>query len=459
MIRIPGLPEVETVLFNRLVDQVVAKRPRNQLRSALMDHRRTFEDWSMVREHSDLKAVLGWPAKAVETLGRRIRLEGFTLPGGELSAFGLDEIEDQTQLLRRARQGELNSLTHAVAFEVTTSGNVADGEPEVLITHVSALNGTGDWDGRLARLTSFLSVTEWKESPGSEPKDWALYLDDGTYVFQNGTLDYQAHKLGRVPVEPLIYKPRLDRPFGQSRITRSVIFLTRSACRVMVRSEATADLYSAPGLLALGLTAEQIAEGSWRTGIGNVIGIPDADEGPADAPQLARAAIHAVQQASQEPHVAQLRAWAQLFAGETSIPVSSLGISFDGNPTSAESYAASREDLIAEAEDGIDEFGAAHRRTMLNAWALREGVAVDEVPVELRALRPKYRDPRHISQAAAADAFVKIAGTMPGLAQTDAGIDMLGLDPSLAERLKVEMRRTRSASMLAELGRVADGNA
>ena len=454
MIKITGLPVDETVTLNALVEQVKAKQPRNELRSAMMDHKRTFENWPLVQEMGDLKAVIGWPAKGVETLARRCRLEGFTLSGGEsLEDFGLDTMLEETQYLRRAKMGALNSLVHSVSFEVaTTSDDPA--EPEVLITHVSALNGTGTWNGRLGRLDDFLSVTEWDRG---EPKAWALYMPAGTWVYQNKTLDFQEHGLGRVPVEPLIYKPRLDRPFGQSRITRSVIFLTRSAARVIVRSEATADLYSAGGLLALGLSAEQIGEGSWRQGLGSVIGIPDADQGPADAPQLARVAIEKIQQASQEPHVAQLKAWAQLFSGEMSIPISSLGISSEANPTSAESYAASREDLIAEAEDANEEWGAARRRSVLNAYALREDIAHTDIPIELLGLRQKVRDPRHMSQAASADAFVKVASVIPGLAETDTAVDMLGLDPALAERLKGDLRRNRSSSMLNALAGVADG--
>lgn len=452
MIRVAGLPDDETLLLNRLVEQVEAKQDRNELRSALMNHKRTFENWPLVQELGDLRAVVGWPAKGVETLGRRCRMEGFTLAGGQgLDEFGLDTILEETQYFRRARMGELNSLVHSVSFEVATTG-ATDDEPEVLLTHVSALNGTGDWNGRLGRLDSFLSVTDWgdKEKPG--PAGWALYMPYGTWVFQNGTLDLQEHSLGRVPVEPLVYKPRLDRPFGQSRITRSAIFLTRSAARVIVRSEATADLYSAPSLLALGLSASDIDSGAWLQGIGNVVGIPDmpVTDVP-EAPNLARVDIKTIAQATQEPHVAQLRAWAQLFSGEMSIPVSSLGISTEGNPTSAESYAASREDLIAEAEDANAEWGAAHRRSLLNAYALREGVHFREVPGELLGLRPKFRDPRHMSQAAAADAFVKVASVIPGLADTAVAVDMLGLDPSLAERLKSDLRRTRSSSMLDRL--------
>lgn len=458
MIRIDGLPVDETARLNALVKQIQDKQPRNELRTALMNHRRTFENWPLVQEMGDLKAVLGWCAKGVETLARRCRLEGFTLANGrDLEVYGLDGLLDDTQFLRRSGMGELNSLVHSVAFEVTTTSD-DPGEPDVLITHVSALNGSGTWNGRLGRLDDFLSVQEWKDN---KPSEFALYLPGRTWVYENGTLDLQEHSLAdRLPVEPLIYKPRLDRPFGQSRITRSAIFLTRSAARVIVRSESTADLYSAPGLLALGLTADQIADGSWRAGIGNVIGIPDASlaDVPPEAPQLARVAIKTVQQASQEPHVAQLRAWAQLFSGEMSIPVSSLGIGIDSNPTSAESYAASREDLIAEAEDANGEWDGAHRRSLLNAYALREGIGFDEIPPELRGLRAKRRDPRHTSQAAAADSFVKLASAIPGLAETDTAIDMLGLDPALAERLKSDLRRGRSLAMVSALAGVADGD-
>src|SRR5690606_9425489 len=76
MIRIDGLPADETARLNALVKQIKAKQPRNELRTALMNHKRTFENWPLVNEMGDLKAVLGWPAKGVETLARRCRLEG-----------------------------------------------------------------------------------------------------------------------------------------------------------------------------------------------------------------------------------------------------------------------------------------------------------------------------------------------------------------------------------------------
>ena len=448
MIHVPGLPDAETQVYNTLVGQLKSKQPRNELRDRYMDAKKDVDLARWAANVPTLGAVLGWPAKAVETLARRCRLVGFTMDDAELSTFGIDELLDDNEYVRESRQGNVSSLVHAVSFEVVTKG--AEGEPEVLITRVDGRNGTGLWSTRMRRLTSFLSVSEWDKH--GIPSSWAMYLPGVTWVMQGGTLDRQSTVLDRVPVEPIVYKPRLGRPFGSSRITRPVMFLTQSAARVVIRSEATAQLYSAPGLIMLGLDAAQIESGSWLSGIGNVVGIPDSDEVAADSPTLARAQVVAVQQASQQPHVDQLRAWAQLFSGETSIPTSSLGISVDqANPASAEAYAASREDLIAEAEDACDEWGAARRRVIQMAWALREGVDLADIPVEVRSLRPQWRDPRYVSTAAAADAFTKLAGVIPGLAEADAALDMLGLDEALVARLRADLRRARGRATLASL--------
>src|SRR5699024_4047749 len=107
------------------------------------------------------------------------------------------------------------------------------------------------------------------------------------------------------------------------------------------RTEVAAEFYSAPQRVLLGSdeSAFRNQDGSiktaWQAILGRVWAVPD-DDGAATP----RADIKEFTQASQQPHVDQLRAWAQLFAGETSIPLSSLGISGDANPTSSDAYAA-----------------------------------------------------------------------------------------------------------------------
>src|SRR4029077_12156659 len=93
---------------------------------------------------------------------------------------------------------------------------------------------------------------------------------------------------------------------------------------------------------------------SWLVMLGRIKGIPDDEE--ASTP---RADVKQFQAASPQPHIDHLKQLAQLFSGEASIPLTSLGVSDMSNPTSADSYIASREDLIAEAEGAPHAWGPA----------------------------------------------------------------------------------------------------
>lgn len=444
---IAGLSDDEQVVLNRLVDQLRAKRPRNELRSAYMDSRHllrrlppTVPDY--IREAA---IVLGWPAKGVEALARRSKLEGFVIPGLALSDFGLDSILDENDYIRESRIAHVGSLEHGPEFLISTRGG--EGEPEVVITRRSALDGTGDWNPRTRHLMSFLSVVEWKQDRQLEPLEFNLYLPGLTISCADGrVVDRSDHGL-RVPVEPLVYKARDGRPFGQSRITRPVMSITNSAVRTLMRSEGTADFYSAPVLALLG--ADEGTFGSnpaMRMLMDGIFGIPDTDEA-----ENGRVDLKQIQQASQEPHVKQLEMWAQLFAAEMNIPVSSLGIgSVQANPTSAESYTASREDLIDEAEDTADGWSSGHVRTLQNAWMLAEGES--SVPPELLKLRPVWRPADRPTRAAEADWFLKTASVLPWVANTDTAIDMIGATPDVAERLRADRKGQQGRALLRSLG-------
>ena len=59
------------------------------------------------------------------------------------------------------------------------------------------------------------------------------------------------------------------------------------------------------------------------------------------------------------------------------------------NPTSADSYIASREDLIAEAEGATDDWSPGLRRTLTRALAMGNGLSA--VPDEWASIEPKWR--------------------------------------------------------------------
>src|SRR5690606_3099169 len=119
-----------------------------------------------------------------------------------------------------------SSLTHSVSFLTITPG--ADGEPPVLILPRSAHSATGLWDRRTNSLSDALSITE---SDGSGfPTEVVWYARDHVTTYRRGdggkwSVDSQSNPLGRVWMEPLRFKPDLDRPFGHSRISRAVMTL------------------------------------------------------------------------------------------------------------------------------------------------------------------------------------------------------------------------------------------
>lgn len=461
-ITVPGLSDDENRTLNRLLEQLDAKARRNRLRAAYYDMRHAPRLIGSVipPQYWRCGIVLGWAGKAVDTLARRCNLDGFVWPDGDLDSLGFSQSWEENNLGSEVSQGTISSLIHSVSFIVNTRGG--EGEPDSLIHFKDAMNATGTWNARARRLDDLVSVTS-RGTEGADkdkPTGLALYLDGLTYVAEkiDGKWeianDHPEHAWG-VPAEPLVYKPRVGRPFGSSRISRVVMSLQDQATRTSIRLEAHGDIYAIPDLWLMGANesifknADGTQKESWQIVMGRIKGIPDNDDAPSDT--LARADVKRFDAASPEPHLAQLKQQAQLFSGETSIPLTSLGVSDMSNPTSADSYIASREDLIAESEGATDDWRPALRRAMIRDLAIRNGIAADEIPSEWRTIDTKWRSPIYLSRAQQADAGMKQLAAVPWLADTEVGLELLGLDEQQMKRALSEKRRAQGQQTLAQL--------
>ncbi|MEO6627622.1 MAG: phage portal protein [Aquihabitans sp.] len=459
-ILVPGLSDTEQDTLSELVAQLQEKTPRNLLRAAYYDGKHAHRDLgiSTPPQMRRLCAVLGWSAKSVDVLNRRCHLDGFVIPGVESSSVGLDGLWDDNWLALEAPQAGVSSLIHATSFLVATQGG--EDEPEVLITAKDAMSGTGRWNRRKRALDAFMSVIDVDKK--GIPTEVVLYLPGLNIRMARdkkwSVVDRTEHAYG-VPVEALTYRARLGRPFGASRISRAVMSLHDSAVRTVIRSEVTAEIYSVPQRVMLGADASifQNADGTqgsgWQSVLATIWGIPDDEEAA-----VPRADIKEFSSAPQDPHVAQLRAWAQLFSGETSIPVTSLGLGGEANPTSAEAYHASREDLISEAEGTTDGWSPAWRRTMLRGLAMLNGWDEDEIPAEVLELQPRWRSPANLSRASAADAAVKTISQFPWLADSELGLEIYGFDDDFIARAMAERRRVGGSAALDAIRQAVEAN-
>lgn len=457
-VQLPGVSDDINDVLNRLLKQLGVKRERNLLRASYYDGKRAIRQVGTVipPQYYKLGIVLGWSAKAVDILARRCNLDGFVWPDGDLDSLGAREVWDTNFLGSEIDSAKVSSLIHGVSFLVTTKGD--EGEPPALVHARDALTTTGEWDHRARCLDNLLSVFAFGED--GQPSSFALYLDGLTLTADKEgnkwAVEQSSHPWG-VPAEPLVYKPRTGRPFGTSRISRPVMSLHDQALRTVIRMEGHADVFSFPEMWLLGAdesifkNADGTQKASWQVMLGRIKGIPDDDD--AETP---RADVKQFTASSPEPHILQLKQQAQMFSGETSIPLTSLGVSDMSNPTSADSYIASREDLIAEAEGATDDWSPALRRTEIRALAIANDL--DVIPAGWATINAKWRSPIHLSKAAQADAGVKQLSAVPWLAETEVGLELLGLSPQQIDRALADRRRAEGQGVLQMLREAAAGD-
>lgn len=461
-IAVPGLSHGEQDTLDRLVAQWRAKLKRNTLRASYYDGKNAVRDLgiSVPPAMNRVATVLGWSAKAVDVLNRRCSLEGFRYANGNAADLGVEHVWEQNQLALEAPQAQVSSLIHAVSWQIVTRGDEQSGEPKALITMKDAIGGTGLWDSRRRSLSAFMSIVSTDKN--GEPTGIDLYLPNLVVYLRKGdgwrVVGRRAHEMG-VPVEPLVYQPRLGRPLGSSRISRPVMSIHDMAIRTVIRSEVSAELYSVPQRVLLGADESAFVDAngnmktSWQAIFGRIWAIGRDEDG--EVPEMKEFAA-----APQTPHMEQLRSLAALFAGETSIPLSSLGISGDANPTSAEAYEAGRADLVSEAEGAIASWGTAWKRTMLRALQIENDWQA--IPGEVAVgLSSKWRNPAYVSKSAAADAASKMLSQLPWLAETDLALEMFGMDSEWVQRAQRERQKAQAHDrlrMLTDAVRARNGN-
>lgn len=446
-----------------LLRRLSAKFRRNKLRADYYDMHTIFRDLGIAIPPNlrNLEVAMGWPAKAVDQLARRVRMQGWVLPAGDLGSWGVDELWNGNAMALEAPQAQVSALIHSTGFVLTHRGDPGAGELPVQFRVLDAYDATGRWDARRHGLGSGLAVLARDPETG-EPTS-VLFVSPLAYALfsyeparRAWSVQTQAHGVGRVTMEPLTYRARLGRPFGSSRISRAVMSITDSAMRTVVRSEVGAEFYSVPQRYLLGADESQFVgpdgrrKSTWDLVMGRILTLPDAENGY--GANNGRAEVGTFPQITMQPHTDQLRQWAQLFAAETSLPVGSLGI-VQENPSSAEAIYASKEDLLLEAEDCAAGFGTAWVRAMQTAVMLRDGLSA--VPPELSGLAVRWMDPSTPSRAAATDAVMKqvAAGVLP--ADSDVALEQLGYDPATIARVKAERRAAAGNATLAALAQAA----
>lgn len=451
---VDGLNDDEQATLTELWKVWTSKLKRNLTRAVYYDHKNVLEDLGIaIPPHlTDIALVLGWPSKAVDVLARRCKLERFVTPGTDDDPLDIRGLWRGNDMDIELPQTLSSSLLHSCAFMSATPGMA--GEPDVLISSQSALYGSGLWNHRLRRLKAALSIMEFNDL--GLVQQFVFFIPGRTIrCIRSGNswnIERFDNRLDRLPVEVLPYKPRLDRPFGSSRINRTVMGLTDSALRTLFRMEISAEFYSSPQRWIMGADESMFVDeagnpkSQWEAILGRVWAAGRDEDG--EVPSVGQ-----FNASSQQPHIEQIRSLAAVFASETSLPLRALGIVQD-NPSSAEAMESEERDLIIEARYAMDCYGPRIVRLMQTALQIRDGW--DEMPPEVADLDVRWSDPSNPPASASADAVVKLLGVMPALANSRVPLEMMDWDEATIDRAMSDMRRANTVAVMNQL--MAQGN-
>lgn len=441
---VKGLTDAEQADLRDLWKVWRDKAVKNELLDAYYDQHRVFKDLgiSIPPQLANSRAVLDWPQKAVRALSRKHVFEGYSLDGAG-DPFELGEILERNSFTLELPQAITAAYRHGVAFLTVTAGDETRGEPPVMIQARDALWSSGLWDQRRRCLRAVMAVTDADKD--KTPREVVLYLIHDTIRLSRGagawTMERLGNWAGRVMVEPLVYDPQIGRPFGHSRITRTVRYLTDSAVRTMVRTETSAEFYSAPQRYVLGASEGAFAnKDRWTAVTGRVLALEPNENG--DIPQ-----VGTFPQLTMAPHLEMYRQLAQNFCSATNLPQSSVGIYAD-NPASAEAMQAAEYALSDEAEYQWRIFEAPLRRVMQDAVMVRDHL--EAPPAESWRLAINWTPARYVSPQAASDYIVKTVQALPRVADTTVALRRAGFTQQEIDQMEAEWRKAGAAQTVRE---------
>ena len=402
--------------------------------------------------------VIFWPQMAVDSIEERLRLEGFRTGDEDLDKE-LWRIWQSNRMVLGFRQVVTDSLVMRRAF-VSVATN-PDDPATPIVSPESPLEVYVEQDPATRRTKAALRRVSDVDSSGILVKRYAtLYLPNVT-IWCEGTagmgyteIRRDEHGLGVVPVAPVVYRPRLSAAV-RTRFGTTVNRLGRSALDpILPLSDAVnkiaTDMMVAAEFVAMPLRALfGVGPGDFkdqdgnpmtplRATMGRLLTIPDEE-------------VKAYEWASGQlaNFTEGMRALSEAAISVTGLPPHYFGKASD-NPPSAEAIAASESRLATRAERAQDSLGCGAMDAA--EIILKFTKAWDP---EYSAMRLDWRDVRTPTEAAKADAAVKLnqAKILP-LRQTR---QRLGYDDEAIDEMEVEDEAEAQRSPAGQLvTRLAD---
>lgn len=377
-----------------------AKRQRVLTRYEYYEMKNRVKDF-MISTPPDLalwQSVLGWCATAVDALADRIVFREF-----EEDNFDLNEIFKMNNPDIIFDSAVLSATISSCCFIYISPDET--GYPRLQV--IDGSNATGVIDPITGLLEEGYAVLKRDNDTGNPLIEGYFTKEETRYIRKGVRMDeIVTHKVGYPLLVPIIFRPDAKRPFGHSRISRSCMALVGSALRTIKRSEIAAEFFAYPQKYVTGLAEDAEPMEKWKAAMSAMLAF--TDDGDGNHPVVGQFA-----QQSMEPHLAQLKMFASLFAGETGLTLDDLGFA-TANPSSSEAIKAAHENLRYTARKAQRSFGSGFLNAGYLAACLRDSYRYDRSQLYLtKAAWAPIFEPDAAALSGAGDALLKLQQAFP----------------------------------------------
>lgn len=398
----------------------------------------------------NLEVGCSWGQKAVDVLAARSMFDGFVSSGGDNAV--LNRLIADNRLIAEYGKACRDELKYGCAF-ATLSADAAIG---CKIRFHSPATAAALWSGEKGRIAFGLAIIDTVPDEHLtgvwQPRVVNLYMDNAVTVLrrrQDGwNVQRLPHRMGRPLMEPLIWNATSGKPFGRSRLKRSIRTLIDDYIRTVANATIALEFDTTPQKYILGVTDEQydvLISDKFKSYVGSLLAAtsnPETGENPVFG-QLA--------QGSLSPHTEKMRMTATQFAAATGLTVADVGVVNDANPTSSDAILAQSQTLVLLAQQLNTGNGDALRTIAQMAQAILRNVPPGALTEEERNVMPHFKNPAMPSVAVTADAAIKIATAREEFASTDTFLEMIGFDQADIRRIRAQEQRVRGQKTLLEV--------
>lgn len=390
---------------------------------------------------------INWPRLVVGAIEERLDIEGFR-SGDNATAdkrlwgwWQANDLDEWSQL------GHTDALVHGQAFVVVWGG---PDKSVPRITVESARQMVVSYYPGTHEVSAALKT--WTEGEGYDKETYAVLFgadEIEKFVKVEGgeweALEPVPNPLGVVPVVPLINRPRLSSPLGESELA-DVLPIADAINKLATDMMVSSEFHAMPRRWVTGMEIPREGAASSRF---NAEVIQKLTETFPGKPWIAGSGVEVGQfpEATLENFIGAIRLLQSQLAALTGLPPHYLGLNTSDNPASADAIRSSEASLIKKAERKQRAFGGSWERVMRLAVAVVDGVA----PASLDRMETIWRDPATPTPAQKADAAVKLTqGDRPVITLHQARED-LGYTPTQITRMEAEEQHAQDLAATADV--------